>query len=136
MQKAVKKKEQEEWTVEKPKLDNARKLRGTNFIDPEDGESQETIKKRKKDIGNLYGSGYALQDGDKNACLELTETAANENTNPRNKRSIPVLWKLTNPQRNVWNLPFQEIMKITSLRTDSNLSTIAIWCTNSFLCLK
>ena len=38
---------------------------------------------------------------------------------------------LTNPQGNVWNLLFQEIMRITSLRKDSIQSTITTWCTGS-----
>ena len=33
------------WSHEKPKLDNARRLRGIYFIDPEDKEFKETIKK-------------------------------------------------------------------------------------------
>ena len=41
---------------------------------------------------------------------KLREAGASENANPHKKR----LWKLTNSQRNVWNLLFQEIMKITS----------------------
>ena len=33
-----------EWAIEKPKLDNARKLTGICSIDPEDEEYKETIK--------------------------------------------------------------------------------------------
>ena len=36
--KAAQKKEKQERTNEKPKLDNARRFRGICFIDPEDGE--------------------------------------------------------------------------------------------------
>ena len=36
--KAAQKREQQEWANEKPKLDNAQRLRGIYFIDPEDGE--------------------------------------------------------------------------------------------------
>ena len=32
------------WLIEKPKLDNARRLRGIYFIDPEDKEFKETMK--------------------------------------------------------------------------------------------
>ena len=38
----------QEWTMEKPMLDNARKLRGVYFIDPEDGEYKETVKNARK----------------------------------------------------------------------------------------
>ena len=46
MSKAAKKQEKQDWAVEKPKLDNAGKLRGIHFIDPEDEEHQETIEKK------------------------------------------------------------------------------------------
>ena len=72
MSKAAKKKEKQDWALEKPKLDNARKLRGIYFINPEDGEYEETIKKRKKESGSSYGSGYALKDGDKKERKEAT----------------------------------------------------------------
>ena len=36
--KAAQKREKQEWAIEKPKLDNAWRLRGIYFIDPEDGE--------------------------------------------------------------------------------------------------
>ena len=41
-------KERQKWSHEKPKLDNARKLRGIYFIDPEDKEFKETIKNARK----------------------------------------------------------------------------------------
>ena len=47
---------------EKPKLDNAWRLRGIYFIDPEDKEFKETIKNARKNLGNTNGSRYALQD--------------------------------------------------------------------------
>ena len=37
-------KERQKWLHEKPKLDNARKLRGIYFIDPEDKEFKQTVK--------------------------------------------------------------------------------------------
>ena len=43
-------KERQKWSHEKPKLDNARKLRGTYFIDPEDTEFKETIKNARKKL--------------------------------------------------------------------------------------
>ena len=33
-----KRKEKQKWAIEKPKLENARRLRGIYFIDPEDEE--------------------------------------------------------------------------------------------------
>ena len=46
MGKNAKLKEKQRWAEEKIHLDNARKLRGIYFIDPEDKEFKETIKKR------------------------------------------------------------------------------------------
>ena len=41
-------KENQKWSHEKPKLDNARKLRGIHFINPEDKEFKENIKNARK----------------------------------------------------------------------------------------
>ena len=41
---ASKRKEKQKWAIEKPKLDNARRLRGIYFIDPEDEEIEEIMK--------------------------------------------------------------------------------------------
>ena len=43
-------KERHKWSDEKPKLDNARRLRGIYFIDPEDKEFKETIKNARKKL--------------------------------------------------------------------------------------
>ena len=44
MGKNAKLKEKQKWSEEKIHLENARKLRGIYFIDPEDKEFKETIK--------------------------------------------------------------------------------------------
>ena len=46
MGKAAQNRERLEWAKEKPKLDNARRLRGTYFIDPDDKQYAEIRKKR------------------------------------------------------------------------------------------
>ena len=43
-------KEKQKWSNEKLHLDNARKLRGMYFIDPEDKEFKETIKNARKKL--------------------------------------------------------------------------------------
>ena len=42
--------EKQKWSIEKLKLDNARKLRGIYFIDPEDKEFKETIRNARKKL--------------------------------------------------------------------------------------
>ena len=43
-------KEKHKWSNEKPRLDNARRLRGIYFIDPEDKEFKETIENARKKL--------------------------------------------------------------------------------------
>ena len=50
MGKHAKLKEKEKWSHEKPKLDNARKLRGFYFIGPKDTEFKKTIKNVRKKL--------------------------------------------------------------------------------------
>ena len=50
MGKNAKLKEKQKWSEEKIHLDNARKLRGIYFIDPEDKEFKETIKNERKKL--------------------------------------------------------------------------------------
>ena len=42
--------EKQKWSNEKPKLDNAGRLRGIYFIDPENKEFKETIKNARKKL--------------------------------------------------------------------------------------
>ena len=43
-------KEKQKWSHEKPQLDNARRLRGIYFIDPEDKDFKETIKNAREKL--------------------------------------------------------------------------------------
>ena len=62
MSKNAELREKHEWAIEKPKLENARRLLGTNFIDPEDMEVQGNHSKNKEKVGNTNGSRHALVD--------------------------------------------------------------------------
>ena len=46
MSEASKRKEKQKWAIEKPKFDNARRLRGIYFIDPADEEFKDIAKMR------------------------------------------------------------------------------------------
>ena len=50
MPKNAKLREKQKWAIEKPKLDNARRLRGIYFIDPEDKEFKETIRNARRKL--------------------------------------------------------------------------------------
>ena len=57
--KAAQNREEQEWAKEKLKLDNARKLRGIYFIDPDDKEYKEILKNAKRNWKN--GTSRATQ---------------------------------------------------------------------------
>ena len=48
--KAAQKREKQEWKNEKPKLDNARRLRGIYFIDPDEEENKDIIKNARRKL--------------------------------------------------------------------------------------
>ena len=50
MSEASKRKEKQKWASEKPKLDNARKLRGIYFIDSADEEFKEFMKNARRKL--------------------------------------------------------------------------------------
>ena len=58
--KATDKREEQEWVNEKPKLDNARRLGGICFIDPEDGEYEETIKNARRKLEVHVGAAFKV----------------------------------------------------------------------------
>ena len=50
MSDASKRKEKQKWTIEKPKLDNARRLRGIYFVDPDDEEFKHIMKNARRKL--------------------------------------------------------------------------------------
>ena len=95
--KSMELKEKQKWSEEKLHLENARKLRGIYFIDPEDTEFKETIKNARKKletsvapampckIAKNCGSGTSNKIQTKLACI----LEANESTRMRMGNSIP-----------------------------------------------
>ena len=61
MSEASTRKAKQKWSIEKPKLVNARKLRGIYFTDPAEEEFKETEKCDEK-VGSCDASSNALQD--------------------------------------------------------------------------
>ena len=97
MGKHAKLKEKQKWSEEKLHLENARKLRGIYFIDPEDTEFKETIKNARKKLETSVapampckimkncGSGASNKIKTKLACI----LEADESTRMRLGNSIP-----------------------------------------------
>ena len=76
---AAQNREKHEWNNEKPKVDNARRLRGIYFIDLDDEEYKETLKnarrKSKTDRNLLHWSGWRRIQGNPQKCEEKIEKA-------------------------------------------------------------
>ena len=97
MGKHAKLKEKQKWSNQKIHLENARKLRGIYFIDPEDKEFKETIKNARKKLETSValvmpckimkncGSGGSNKVKTKLACL----LEADESTRMRMGNSMP-----------------------------------------------
>ena len=96
MGKHAKLKEKQKWSEEKLHLENARKLRGIYFIDPEDTEFKETIKNARKKLETSValampckivkncGSSASNKNKTKLACI----LEANESTRMRMGESL------------------------------------------------
>ena len=115
MPKADQRKEKQQWVIEKPTFDNARKLKGICFIDPEDGECKETIKNARKKLETLLEAAMPCKMVRRQRFKELREFLASGDTHPHKKTKCACIVELTNPQGSVWNLLFRDIVRITSL---------------------
>ena len=70
-------KEKHKWSDEEPKFDNARRLRGVYFIDPEDKEFKETIKNARKKLETPMAPAMLCKTS-KNSQREATRGKSNE----------------------------------------------------------
>ena len=80
-----KNKKKQEWAQEKPKLDNARKLSGINFVDPEDEECKETIKNAAKKLEVPMEAAMLCKMETRKRAWKLRGTVESEYTDPRKK---------------------------------------------------
>ena len=65
-------KEKQKWSHEKLHLENARKLRGIYFIDPEDKEFKETIKSARKKLETSLAPAMKKNGGGSNKIKNKT----------------------------------------------------------------
>ena len=126
MGKNAKLKEKQKWAEEKIHLDNARKLRGIYFIDPEDKEYKETIKNARKKLETSVAPAMPCKIMKKIVGTDLTRTQQN----------LRAFWKPMNPPECVWGI-LNHIITKTILQEKVRIHcSITIWFTNLFLCLK
>ena len=110
-------KEKQKWSHEKLHLDNARKLRGIYFIDPEDKEFKETIKNAREKLETSIAPAMPGKIMKKNG--------GSGGSNKIEKQDLRVFWKHC-----------RLIMKTILQENETIHYSITIWFTNLFLCLK
>ena len=89
MSDASKREGKPKWAIENPKLDNARRSRGIQFIDPKDEEFKDIMKIARRRLGFPMPAAKPC----KPPMCESRENLAVVLENTR--RNMLVLWKLT-----------------------------------------
>ena len=128
--KAAQRKEKQQWVIEKPKLDNARKLRCIYVIDPEDVEVKETMKKTRWKSWNCMQKQLCPV---RSRITSRGKLVANPTIEIQNMHAS---WKLTNLRESVGRELCQKIMKFALQGKGSIHEVITILCTSSFPCLE
>ena len=122
-------KKKQKWSHEKLHLDNARKLRGIYFIDPEDTEFKETIKNARKKMEIPVAPAMPCK------ILKNNKNCGSGASN-KIKQNLRVFWKLVNLQDCVRENYCRIIMKTMLQEMETIRCSITISFTNLFLCLK
>ena len=104
--------EKQEWENEKPKLDNARRLRGIYFIDPDDGDYKDIIRNDRRKLEVPMEAPMRCKK--KREVKQAHRKRERKMTNPARfqKQNMLVLRKLPSPRDNVWNHLHLSIMMI------------------------
>ena len=119
MGKHAKLKEKQKWSNEKLHLENARKLRGIYFIDPEDTEFKETIKNARKNLETSVAPAMPCK---------IMKNCGSGGPN-KIKTNLRVLWKL-NLRECVWEIRCRIIIKTILQEMERIHYSITIWFTN------
>ena len=106
MSKNAKLNERQKWSHEKPKLDNARELRGIYFIDPEDNELKETIKNARKKLETPMVPAMPCKTKQEEQAWGRPVARL-----MRSNQNLRVLWKLMNLRDCAWEIRYRIIMK-------------------------
>ena len=108
MSDASKRKAKQKWAVEKPKLDDARRLRGIYFIDSENKEFKDIMMNARRKLEKFRCQQECLV---KLHCAEVAgKPAASLEDTRQNTR---VLLKLTSLRESAWKELLTDFMKIT-----------------------
>ena len=123
-------KEKNKWSDEEPKLDNAGRLRGIFFIDPEEKEFKEIIKNARRKLETPMAPAMPCKTSKKS---KHGKPAAKPMSS---SLSLRVSWTPVNPPDCVWENLYRNIMRTILQEKGTIQFSITIWYTNLFLCLK
>ena len=133
--------EKQKWAIKKPKLDNARRLRGIYFIDPEDKEFKETIQNARKKLETPMAPAMPCKTSMKSKHGETRSKTshfkfklacileASESTRMRMEESYRIIMKTILQEKvaihciiTIWytNFPMPQAMKIPAAKAAVN----------------
>ena len=123
-------KERQKWSNEKPKLDNAGRLRGIYFIDPEDKEFREPLRMLARNWKHQWlPLCFARQARRVSMGSPVVRPMISN-------QILRVSWKPVNPQDCAWKNLYQIITRTILQEKGTIHYNITIWYTNLFLCLE
>ena len=117
-------KEKQKWSHEKLHLDNARRLRGIYFVDPEDKEFKETIKNARQKLETSMALAMLCK-----ASKKGKHGATRGKTPMRSNQNLRASWKPVNQQDCVWKTLYRIIMRTTLQEKETIHCSIIIWFT-------
>ena len=130
MARNAKLREKQKWAIKKPKRDNARRLRGIYFIDPEDKEFKDNIENARRKLETPMAPAMLCKTCKKSKRLE-TRSKTNDF---KSKFACFLKTSESTRMRMEESLPKHHEDHIAGKGTIHY--NITIWYTNLFLCLK
>ena len=122
--------EKQKWAIEKPNLDNARRLRGIYFIDPEDKEFKKTIRHATKKLETPMAPAMPCK-----TCKKSKKAEIRSNTNDFKSKFACIL-KASESTRMRVEESLQIIMRTILQGRRTIHCKMTIWCTYLFLYFK
>ena len=122
--------EKQKWSIEKPKLDNARRLRRIYFIDYEDVEFKEIIKNARRKLETPMAPAMPCK-----TCKKSKHGETRSKTYDFRSKFACIL-EGSESTRCEWKNLYRNIMRSISQEKVRIHYIITIWSTNLFQCLK
>ena len=107
MSDASKPKEKQKWAIEKPNLDNARRLRGVYFIDLDDEEFKDIMKNARRKLENPMPAAMPCK-------LQREKDRETCRVEEHKEQNALALLKPMNLSGNAWKVLLTRITKVTS----------------------